>query len=108
MPDFPIVDAHVHLADPKRFSYGWTKTAPSLNRTVLPEHLTKAAGPVQLARCVCVGVDVDLPQHLSEAECVDEFAKPDPRLKGVVACLPLERGKAIAGELEHLTRLMSL
>ena len=43
MPDFPIVDAHVHLADPKRFGYGWTRNAPSLNRTVLPEHLTKAA-----------------------------------------------------------------
>ena len=32
MPDFAIVDSHVHLADPKRFGYGWTKNAPSLNR----------------------------------------------------------------------------
>ena len=67
MPDFPIVDAHVHLADPKRFGYGWTKNAPSLNRTVLPEHLTKAAAPVKIERFVFVEVDVDLPQHLAEA-----------------------------------------
>ena len=32
MPDFAIVDSHVHLADPKRFGYAWTKNAPSLNR----------------------------------------------------------------------------
>ena len=89
MPDFPIVDAHLHLADPKRFSYGWTKNAPSLNRTVLPEHLTKAAGPVKIERFVFVEVDVDLPQHLAEAAWIAELAKADQRLKGMVACLPL-------------------
>ena len=40
MPDFPIVDSHVHLADPNRFGYAWTRNAPSLNRQVLPQHLT--------------------------------------------------------------------
>jgi L-fuconolactonase len=108
MPDFPIVDAHVHLADPKRFGYSWTKNAPSLNRTVLPEHLTQAAAPVKIDRFVFVEVDVDLPQHLAEAAWIDELAKSDQRLQGMVACLPLERGKAIAGELEQLTRLKTL
>ena len=74
MPDFPIVDAHVHLADPKRFGYGWTRNAPSLNRTVLPEHLTQAAGPVKIERFVFVEVDVDLPQHLDEAAWIDGLA----------------------------------
>ncbi|HEX6120532.1 MAG TPA: hypothetical protein VFZ03_13870, partial [Dongiaceae bacterium] len=77
MPDFPIVDSHVHLADPKRFGYAWTRSAPSLNRPVLPEHLTKAAAPVQIDRFVFVEVDVDFPQHLAEAEWIASLAKSD-------------------------------
>ena len=49
MPDFPIVDSHVHLADPQRFGYAWTKNAPSLNRRVLPADLSRAAAPVEIA-----------------------------------------------------------
>jgi L-fuconolactonase len=102
MPDFPIVDSHVHLADPKRFCYAWTRNAPSLNRQVLPEHLTKAAAPVEIDQFVFVEVDVDFPQHLAEAEWIASLARSDPRLKGMVAALPLERGAAIAGELDQL------
>jgi L-fuconolactonase len=102
MPDFPIVDSHVHLADPKRFGYAWTRNAPSLNRQVLPEHLTRAAVPVKIDQFVFVEVDVDSPQHLAEAEWIASLAKSDPRLKGMVAALPLERGAAIAGELDQL------
>ncbi len=43
MPDFAIIDSHVHLADPKRFGYAWTKNAPSLSRQVLVDDLMKAA-----------------------------------------------------------------
>ena len=33
MPKFPIVDAHVHLYDVKRLSYGWLAGVPKINRT---------------------------------------------------------------------------
>ncbi len=36
MPDYPIVDSHVHLCEPARFGYAWTR----------PRNLTKAAAPV--------------------------------------------------------------
>ena len=104
MPDYPIVDSHVHLADPKRFGYAWTKNAPSLNRQVLPQHLYQAAEPVKVDRFVFVEVDVDLPQHLAEAEWVAELARSDTRLAGMVAALPLERGKAIEVELDALRK----
>ena len=104
MPDFPIVDSHVHLADPQRFGYAWTRNAPSLNRQVLPEHLTRAAAPTRIDEFVFVEVDVDFPQHLAEAEWIASLAKSDPRLRGMVAALPLERGRDIAGELDQLRR----
>ena len=73
MPDFAIIDSHVHLCDPKQFGYSWTKNAPSLSRQVLPTDLTKAAGPVKIDRFVFVEVDVDYPQHLKEAAWVAEL-----------------------------------
>ena len=105
MPDFPIVDAHVHLADPKRFGYAWTANAPSLNRTVLHAEFFKAAAPVKIEKFVFVEVDVDLPQHVAEAEWIDGLALSEPKLAGMVAALPLEQGKAVAGDLEEIARL---
>lgn len=104
MPDYPIVDSHVHLCDPSRFGYDWTKNAPSLNRLVLPADFTKAAGKVKVDRFVFVEVDVNFPQHLAEAEWVADLALADKRLAGMVAALPLERGKAIEAELDELRR----
>jgi L-fuconolactonase len=105
MPDFPIVDAHVHLTDVKNLGYGWTKNAPVLNRSVLPADLYKAAAPVQIEKFVFVEVDVDMPQHVAEAEWIDGLAKSEPKLAGMVAALPLEQGKAVAGDLARIAKL---
>jgi predicted TIM-barrel fold metal-dependent hydrolase len=102
MPDYPIVDSHVHLLEPARFGYAWTKGAPSLDRQALPGDLMAAAAPVAIDQFVFVEVDVDFPQHLDEAAWVAEVADTDPRLKGMVAALPLERGAAIEPELDQL------
>ncbi len=104
MPDFPIVDSHVHLLDPSRLGYAWTAGAPSLKAKKLPADLDAAAKPVRIEQIVFVEVDVDTPQHLAEAEWVSEIAAADPRVKGMVAALPLERGKAVEGELEELRK----
>jgi L-fuconolactonase len=102
VPDFAIVDSHVHLADPSRFGYAWTKNAPSLHRRVLPADFIRAANGVKIDRFVFVEVDVDFPQHLAEAEWIEGLAKSDRRLAGMVAALPLERGKAVEGDLDRL------
>jgi len=102
VPDYPIVDSHVHLCDPRKFGYAWTRSAPSLAREVLPRDLTATARPVDIEQFVFVEVDVDFPQHLDEAAWVAEQARTDPRLTGMVASLPLERGQAIEPELDQL------
>ncbi len=104
MPDFPIVDSHVHLLDPSRLGYAWTAGAPSLKAKKLPADLDAAAKPVRIEQIVFVEVDVDYPQHLAEAAWVTELAQADTRVTGMVAALPLEQGKAIEKELEELRR----
>jgi L-fuconolactonase len=105
MPNFPIIDAHVHLTDVKNLGYAWTKSAPVLNRSVLPADLFKAAAPVEIEKFVFVEVDVDMPQHIAEAEWIDGIAKSEPKLAGMVAALPLERGNAVAGDLARIAGL---
>ena len=105
MIDFPIVDSHVHLCDPERLSYGWMRNAPTLNRLVRPEDLTKAAAPVRVDRFVFLEVDVDEGQQVEEARWVSDLAVADRRLQGLVASLPLERGTAVEPDLERLRTL---
>ena len=102
MPDFPIINTHVHLVEPERLSYGWTADAPSLNRRVLPADFLHAAEPVEIDRLVFVEVDVDAPLHLAEADWIAELAQSEPRIAGMAASLPLERGAAVAPDLETL------
>jgi L-fuconolactonase len=101
IPDFPIADSHVHLCDPQFLSYGWMKGAPSLNRTILPGDMHAAATPVRVDRFVFIEVDVDPGQYLDEAAWVAKQAASDPALKGMVACLPLERGAAVKSDLDR-------
>ena len=103
MPDFPIVDSHVHLLDPSRFGYAWTKNAPSLKRQVLPADLIKAAAPVKIEQLRLRRGR----RRLSAASRRGGMgrrarAQASQRLTGMVAALPLERGKAIEAELDQL------
>jgi L-fuconolactonase len=105
MIDHPIIDSHIHLLDQKRFAYPWLKGAPSLKRDWTPDDLAVSAKPYEIEGFVFVEVDVDMPQHLDEADWIDGLAKRDPRVLGSVACLPLERGAAIEPEMARLAEL---
>lgn len=105
MIDFPIVDSHVHLLDQKRFKYSWASGAPKLARDWSPDDLAAAAKPYQVESFVFVEVDVDMPQHLDEADWVQEIANRDKRLKGCVASLPMEQGPALEADMARLARL---
>jgi L-fuconolactonase len=105
MIDFPVVDTHVHLLDTKRFKYSWASGVPKLGRDWSIADLDERARPYRIDRIVFAEVDVDMPQYLEEAEWVQTLANQDGRLQGCVACLPLERGPAIEGEMARLSRL---
>jgi L-fuconolactonase len=105
MLEFPIIDSHIHLLDQKRFGYAWAAGAPALKRDWTPDDLVRSAKPYNLEGFVFVEVDVDVPQYLDEAAWVDEIAQRDPRLKGAVVCLPLERGAALEPEIARVAAL---
>ena len=105
MIDFPITDTHVHLLDTSKFKYSWAAGAPKLGRDWSVKDLEERARPYTVESIVFVEVDVDMPQYLAEGEWVQSLAGSDARLKGCVACLPLENGPAVEADMDRLSRL---
>ncbi len=108
MPDFPIVDSHVHLYDIERFRYGWLDGAPRLKRTSLIADFDAARGSVEVDKIVFAEVAVDPGLHLQEAAFIQGLADSDPRLCGMVAHAPLEKGPAIEADLVKLKQHRTL
>ena len=108
MPDFPIVDSHVHLYDVKRLGYGWLKNVPKIARTYLLPDFDRARDKVAVDKIVFAEVWVDKGLHLEEAAFVQEMADADARLCGMVAHLPVEKGTAIESDLVALKKFKSL
>ena len=92
LPDFPIIDAHVHLYDPANLPYAWLAGVPPINKAHLPADFDRLTAPVKVDGIVFVEVDVDDPRHLDEARLVEKIGRGRPAHPGIVAGMPLERG----------------
>jgi L-fuconolactonase len=104
MPAFPITDSHVHLYDPSHLRYSWLKRVPKIDRRYDLTDLDHCRGPVEVDRIVFAEVWVDPGLHIEEAAWVQRLADADPRLCGMVAHAPLEKGAAVEADLEQLKR----
>ena len=94
MPSFPIIDAHVHLYDPKAIRFPWMESVPKLNAPHGLADYTRLTEGVVVDGLVFVEVDAAAGLHLDEARWVEAHGTNDPRLKGIVASMPLEKGLA--------------
>lgn len=104
MPDYPIVDTHVHLWDPKRLRYAWLDNDPVLNREFLPSDYQKACGDVRVEKIVFVQADCKPSQAVDELAWVASLAESNPFIAGAVAFAPLEKGDAAREDLDRLAR----
>ncbi len=105
MPAIPFVDTHVHLWDPMRLRYAWLDGNEVLDRRYeLPEFRDATEG-LPLEAMVFLQCEAEPSQYLDEARWVAGLAKQEPRLKGMVAFAPVERGAAVRDELEKLAEI---
>lgn len=105
MPSFPIVDSHVHFYDSQRFKYPWLSTVPAIARSYLPANFDRTRGDLCVDKIVFAEADIEDGRNIEEARFVVELAAADPRIQGIVACARLERGAAVAEELDALREL---
>jgi L-fuconolactonase len=105
MPDFPLIDAHVHLWDPAHFRIPWLDGDDLLHqRYTLPEYHAHTKG-IPIEAFVYVEVGVNPAYALLEARWVAERAEEDPRLQGIVAAAPLEDGEQVSAYLDALVKI---
>jgi len=102
MPDFPIIDSHVHLFDTERLRYSWLVRRPGINRPHLfPDYLQATKG-VNVEKLVFAEVWVDPHLNLAEAEWLAEQASLHPAIVGMIAAVPLENGRAVLNDVARL------
>ena len=105
MIDFPIVDTHLHIWDLSRFHYPWLDGESYLKRTFSIQDYQKATEKAKVERMVFVQCECDPARHRDEVDWITEVAKKeDGRIAGIVAWAPLEKGRAVEGELEELSK----
>ena len=102
MPNFPIVDTHLHIWDPSKIRYSWLDGIDVLNRPYLLSDYGEHTTGVDIEAMVFVQCEANPPGYEQEAAWVAANAEADPRLKGMVAWAPLEKGAAVAADLERL------
>jgi L-fuconolactonase len=108
MPDFPIVDSHLHLWDPTHFRMPWLDGNDVLDRTYgLAEYRQHTAG-VEIEAMVYLQVEVAPAYGLLEAEWVVARAAEDRRIAAIVAWAPCEFGEQSRAYLDRLVAISPL
>jgi len=102
VPEFPIVDTHLHLWDPSRLQYPWLAQVPKIAGSHLIDDYHRACGSTDVAKMVFVQCECERSQYMDELAWVTETAKKDPRIEGIVPWAPLERGDAAREDLDHI------
>jgi L-fuconolactonase len=99
LPDFPLVDTHVHLYDPAAVRYPWMAEMPALNSRHGSAEFTAAIGGIAVDKLVFVEVDAAPAENFAELAWVADAADSDGRIQATVASIALERGKAVESEI---------
>jgi L-fuconolactonase len=105
MPNFPIIDAHVHIYDPGVIRFDWMSSSPKLNRAHLPADFSRKTAGVEIEAFVFVEVDAAPGEHLREAEWVAKQAQHEVRLRGMVGSIPLSHGASARPDIEALAAM---
>lgn len=103
MPNFPIIDAHLHIWDPRRINIGWQAGNDFLGRPLLPADYARDSDGIEVEAMVFMECFVDQGDYLNEVAFVEEQMKAEPRIKAIVAQAPVELGNDARPFLDHLT-----
>ena len=98
MPDFPIIDTHLHVWDQTRLKYSGFAGNPLFDHPYHVEDYQRDCGTLDIEAMVFLECYADFwdggGQYIEEIEFVEDEVRRDPRIKGIVPMAPLEWGKA--------------
>lgn len=106
MPDFPIIDTHLHIWDMDRLSYSAFKGHPLFGKSYQIEDYQRDCEALEIEAMVFVECYADFTktggQYIEEIEFVEESARRDPRIRGIVPMAPLEWGARVEPMLTRM------
>ncbi len=106
MPSFPIIDTHLHIWDFDRLNYSAFAGHPLFGKSYQIEDYQRDCGDLEVEAMVFLECYADFTpesgQYLEEIAFVEDSAKRDPRIKGIVPMAPLERGDRVRPLLEEM------
>ena len=106
MPDFPIVDTHLHIWDHDRLTYSAFTGHPIFGRNYHVEDFRRDCGDLDVEAMVFVECYADFDaaggQYLEEIAFVEDERAKDPRIRGIVPMAPLEQGDGVRPLLETM------
>ena len=99
MPDFPIIDTHLHIWDMQRLNYSAFDGHPLFGKTYHIEDYQRHCEALDIEAMVFLECYADFDdnsgQYLEEIEFVEDSARRDPRIKGIVPMAPVEWGARV-------------
>ena len=96
MPNFPIIDTHLHIWDQSRLNYSAFEGSLLFGHPYHVEDYQRDCGGLDVEAMVFLECYADFweggGQYIEEIEFVEDEAKRDPRIKAIVPMAPLEWG----------------
>lgn len=106
MPNFPIIDTHLHIWDQTQLRYSAFAANPLFNHPYHIEDYQRDCGDLDIEAMVFLECYADFweggGQYVEEIEFVEREAKRDPRIKGIVPMAPLEWGAKVEPMLRRM------
>jgi L-fuconolactonase len=96
MPDFPIIDTHLHIWNQTRLRYSAFEGSPLFGHPYHVEDYQRDCGTLDVEAMVFLECYADFweggGQYIEEVEFVEDEAARDPRIRRIIAMAPLEWG----------------
>jgi L-fuconolactonase len=106
VPDFPIIDTHLHIFEHGRLKYTGFEGNPLFARDYHVEDYARDLDNLAVEAMVFLECYADFTaedgQYIEEIAFVEDEAKRDPRLIGIVPMAPLERGARVEPMLAEM------
>jgi L-fuconolactonase len=106
LPNFPIIDAHLHVWDQTQLRYSAFEANPLFNHPYHVEDYQRDCGKLDIEAMVFLECYADFwqggGQYVEEIAFVESEAKRDPRIKGIVPMAPLEWGAKVEPMLRQM------
>ena len=103
MPNFPIIDTHLHVWDQTRLKYSAFDGSELFGHPYHVEDYRRDCGKLDIEAMVFLECYADFweggGQYIEEIEFVESEQKRDPRIKAIIPMAPVEWGKRVESML---------